>query len=78
VDQPLSGKVHGNTIVLDSPLPVPDGQTVEVVIRPPRASLSSNAGTEKLGPPAWWTGEDDRILAEIHQSRKQDRPEIEV
>jgi hypothetical protein len=74
MDQVLTGTVHGNTIVLDHPLAVPDGQAVEVVVRdrPQTVSKASDAET-KTSPPDWWTEEDDRILEEVYQSRKGQR-----
>lgn len=77
MDQVLTGTVHGNTIVLDHPLAVPDGQPVEVVVRdrPPAVKKARDA---EASPPDWWTEEDDRILDEVNQSRKRSmRPEID-
>ncbi len=80
MDQVLTGTVHGNTIVLDHPLPVPDGQAVEVVLHDRRSTSvvpAPRSGTSH-SPPAWWTDDDDRILAEIYETRKRSaRPEIE-
>jgi hypothetical protein len=78
VDQVLTGTVHGNTIVLDHPLPVPDGQAVEVVVRDCRSTpvVPAPPSGASHAPPTWWTADDDRILAEIHETRKQSaRPE---
>ena len=71
MDETLTGTVHGNTIVLDSPLSLRDGQSVEVVVRTPRTLPPSMAvDPAEMGPPAWWSDEDDRILAEIYRARK--------
>jgi hypothetical protein len=80
MDQVLTGTVHGNTIVLDHPLAVPDGQAVEVILRdrPSQSSETTTDAEAKTSPPKWWTDEDDRILEDIYQSRKRStRPEIE-
>jgi hypothetical protein len=81
MEQVLTGTVHGNTIVLDHPLPVPDGQAVEVLVRDRRTPSPPNVETGNLSDdsrPAWWTDDDDRILEEIYQARKRStRPEIE-
>jgi hypothetical protein len=71
--QVLTGTVHGNTIVLDSPLAVPDGHVVEVVVRERTAHAKPQAGQESADDSQafWWTDEDDRILEEIYQSRKR-------
>jgi hypothetical protein len=77
MNQTLTGTIHGNTIILDASLEMPAGQRVEVVVRdlPRRSSATVDAIEEK--PPAWWTNEDDRILDEIYQARKQTtRPEV--
>ena len=75
MDQTLTGTVHGNTIVLDAPPRVADGQAVEVVIR------------EKLKPHTWGDGiirsaggwaafpEMDAIMEKIHAERKLERRE---
>jgi len=73
MDQTITGTIHGNTIVLDAPSGVPDGARVEVVVRKPGDGILRSAGA--LAP--YWTPEDDRILEEIYQARKQStRPEI--
>ncbi len=67
----LTGTIHGNTIVLDGPPALPDGESVEIVIRSntQRGSVSLTEVAEDARP-EWWTDEDDRILEEIYQSRK--------
>jgi len=80
MDQVLTGTVHGNTIVLDGPLSVPDGEIVEVVVRNPRPQSTLDqvaVDPTNDSPPSWWTPDDDRILDEIYQARKHStRPEI--
>jgi len=61
-----TGIVHGNTIVLTEPLAVLEGQQVEVVVRPTRGDDAEEVA-------AFWTPEDDRILAEIQAARKLSR-----
>jgi hypothetical protein len=74
MDQVVTGTVQGNTIVLDGPIAVPDGHTVEIVVRD--LERQSAIGSDEGKPPAWWTKEDDRILDEIHRARKRStRPE---
>jgi len=74
MSQTLTGTVHGNTIVLDTPPSFPDGQSVEVVIRSsaPSSPPFDAQATESV-PPEWWTPEDDQILDEIYRARKQER-----
>ena len=70
----MNGVVHGNTIALEGPVGVPDGQEVQVVVtaieprRPWGEGLCRCAGALA----GEWTNEDDRILEEIHQERKRD------
>jgi hypothetical protein len=78
MDQVVSGTVQGNTIVLDGPLSIPDGQSVEVVVRETRTKPSLRpVDFADAAPPTWWSEEDDRILEEIYRARKRStRPEI--
>lgn len=73
MQQQLSGVVHGNTIVLDTPSSLPDGQRVEVIVRQSvgKAGDSHITAVNEESPPYWWSDEDDRILEEIYQTRKQ-------
>ena len=69
--QPLQGEVHGSIIKLTEDPGLPDGQRVEVVVRPTvqrdqeaaRERLASYKGLEDSSE------EDDRILEEIEQER---------
>lgn len=73
MDQVVTGTVHGNSILLDERLAVPDGQTVEVVVRHPPGQPHPDRGDADAAegpPPTWWTSEDDRILQEIYEARK--------
>lgn len=75
MDQLITGTIHGNTIVLDAPAPMPDGQAVEVVIRPvPQASKPWGEGIRASA--GGWAGypEMESIMEQIHQARKVDRP----
>ncbi|MFM7843199.1 MAG: hypothetical protein ACKPEY_03065 [Planctomycetota bacterium] len=71
----LHGVVHGQTIELAEPIPVADGQEVEVTIkvvstkRPWGEGLRSCAGALTND----WTREDDRILADIQRDRSDDQ-----
>lgn len=71
----LHGIVNGNTIELSDDLGVPAGQAVEVMVRLlPESNVStpeSNGGDKPAGEFVW-TEEDDRILEQIYQQRKND------
>lgn len=80
MDQVLTGTVRGNTIVLDNPPPIADGEAVRVIVcevggaREPGDGIRQSAGALAFE----YTDEDDRILTEIYQSRRVNtRPEIE-
>lgn len=68
--QSITGTVHGNTIVLDAPPGVPEGERVEVIVRASEG-VRQDADSSESKPPAWWTEEDDRILDEIYRARKR-------
>ena len=80
----LNGRVHGQTIEFDEPLPCGDGQRVRVLLLPDTAALP----VEPLPPGeglrrafgAWAEDGDelDRFVEEIYLARKQDRPEIKL
>jgi len=67
------GKIQGQTIVFDEPLGLPPGQEVEVTITPIARQQTWGEGIRRsAGAMAdSWTGDDDRILAEIHEDRKR-------
>lgn len=70
------GTVHGRTIELGQDLGLPDGQQVEITVRP-IAPSKSDAWGDGLRRCAGslansWTEEDERILKEIYQDRKRD------
>ena len=69
----IHGKAQGRTIVLDEPLGLPLGQDVEVVVTPVASRRPWGEGIRRsAGALAeTWSGEDDRILAEIHEDRKR-------
>ena len=70
----IHGIVHGNTIELKGSPGVPDGQEVEVVVRTIEPARLRGEGIRRSAGALAdsWTGEDERILAEIHEDRKRD------
>jgi hypothetical protein len=70
----LHGKVHGKTIELEEDLGVPEGQEVEITLKTVPTKTPWGEGLRRCAGALAneWTDEDDRILAEIHQGRKQD------
>lgn len=75
MDQLVTGTIHGNTIVLDAPASMPEGQAVEVIIRP--ASPAKGPWGEGIRASAGgWAGypEMEAVMERIHQERKVDRP----
>jgi hypothetical protein len=80
MQQLLTGTVHGNTIVLDAPPGVPEGQHVEVIVRicPASSNAIETATKDSEGADFVYTEEDDRILEEIYRARHfPTRPEVE-
>ena len=78
----LNGRVHGQTIEFDEPLPCGDGQRVRVLLLPetaaiPAEPLPAGEGLRRAFG-AWAEDGDelDRFVEEIYLARKQDRPEI--
>jgi hypothetical protein len=72
----LHGIVNGKTIELSDDPGVPAGQEVEVTVKPVRAqSAEWGEGLRQCAGALAeeWTEEDDRILEEIYQQRKQFR-----
>ncbi len=68
------GKVHGNTIVLDDDLGMPEGQEVEVQLRIiPKAAPQPGAGFLRTEGALADDTEWDGIMEEIYQSRKVER-----
>jgi hypothetical protein len=69
----VHGIVHGNTIELKENPGISDGQEVRVILsitkkpRPWGEGIRNSAGALAHEPPE----EDDKILEEIYQSRKQ-------
>jgi hypothetical protein len=71
----LYGIVKGRTIELTDDPGVPAGQAVEVIIKTlPRAQSAWGDGLRGCAGALAddWTDEDDRILEEIYQERKND------
>ena len=74
MSQVLTGIVHGNTIVLDGSPSLPDGQSVEVVIR--GKLVPNKSGDGIIRSAGGWAEypEMDTIMEKIHAQRKLDRP----
>jgi hypothetical protein len=75
----LHGRAHGKTIELDEDLGLCEGQEIEiqvtVVVTPTRWGDGLRRCAGALAND--WTEEDDRILEELYNDRKNDRrPEI--
>jgi hypothetical protein len=70
----IHGKVHGRIIELDEDPGIPQGQEVEITLKAVPARQPWGEGLRRCAGALAneWTEEDDRILAEIHQSRQQD------
>lgn len=71
----LRGVVNGKTIELRDDPGVPPGQEVEVVVTPvPARKEPWGEGLRRCAGAMAdeWTEEDDRILEEIYQQRKND------
>ena len=70
----IHGTVHGKTIEIDEDLGVADGQQVEIILKTVPAKRPWGEGLRRCAGALAneWTEEDDRILTEIHQSRRQD------
>jgi len=74
----ISGVVHGNTIELKRSPGVPDGQEVEVILRPVGGPPSDGGGFHRsagaLADDPHWDG----IMAEIQRERRLERrPQME-
>jgi hypothetical protein len=69
----IHGRIHGKTIELDEDLGIGDGEEVEVIVRPVKGKRPWGEGIKcSAGALAdCWTKEDDRILKEIQEDRKQ-------
>ena len=74
----LRGVVHGRTIELEGDTGMEDGRKVEVILRakelpgPPPGWKPGSRETAAGMMASWWTEEDDRILEQIRQERKND------
>jgi hypothetical protein len=71
----LHGVVNGKTIKLAEDLGIPSGQEVEIVVtlvQPNKAEWGEGLRRCAGALADEWTEEDDRILEEIHQQRKND------
>ena len=71
----VKGTVGSNSIVLEQPLDMPDGQLVEITVRPIQATgpspdtlgVSPTEGALRDDP--WWDG----IMDDVHAARRHDR-----
>jgi hypothetical protein len=74
LSQTYTGTVHGNAIVLNEPVQLPEGEQVEVVVKaaePPRRwgeGIKRSAGGWAQYP------ELDEVFQRIHAERKLERP----
>ncbi len=71
----VHGIVHGKTIELDQDLGVAEGQHVEITVRTvvPPADRKTGEGFLRTEGALQGDSEWDAIMAEIHQTRKQER-----
>lgn len=71
--KPTRGVIRGKTIELTEDLGISDGQEVEVIVRVRESRPDWGQGIlRSAGAMApYWTDEDDRILDEIEQARRQ-------
>ena len=70
----VHGVIRGKTIELDQDLHMAEGQQVEIQVKMVSQPANWGDGLRRCAGALAdeWTDEDDRILAEIHESRKQD------
>ncbi len=70
----VHGVIRGKTIELDEELGVADGREVEVQVKVIEPAANWGEGLRRCAGILAddWSAEDDRILEEIHQSRKED------
>ena len=75
----LHGVVHGRTIELTEPLPLPDGQEVAVTVTPTAPRLPPGEGIRRTAG-AWAedAAELDRYLEWTRQQRKAGRRSIDA
>ena len=71
----LHGVVHGQTIELAEPIPVADGQEVEVAIKVVSTKRPWGEGLRRCAGALAneWTHHDDRILADIQRDRSDEQ-----
>lgn len=74
----LRGIVHGTSIELEHPLPVPDGSQIELIVR--QLPVSDEQQKQRLeafsGCCEQDSGDLDSFLNWNHGQRRQDRPEL--
>lgn len=71
--KPSRGVIHGKMIELVEDLGFTEGQEVEVIVRVrnPRPGWGQGILNSAGAMAPYWTPDDDRILAEIEQDRRQ-------
>ena len=67
------GIVQGNSIQLTQPLPVPDGQRVEIEVRAVSAGRARGEGLLRTEGALADDDEWDAIMDEIHRARRWER-----
>lgn len=69
----IHGRIHGKTIELDVDLGIADGEEVEVIVKPKKPKRPWGDGIKRSAGALAdsWTEEDDRILSEIQEDRRQ-------
>lgn len=70
----IHGRIRGKTIELDDDTGMPEGQEVEITLKIIPTKHPWGEGLRRCAGALAdeWTEEDDRILAEIHDSRQRD------
>ena len=74
MEKSFHGIVHGKIIELTDESGLPDGERVEVTIRPESAAQDWGEGLRRCAGVLAdsWTDEDDRILERIEEERRSD------
>jgi hypothetical protein len=72
----IQGVIRGKTIEFTDEIDLPDGQPVEIIVRPARGNSSQpwGAGLERCAGAMAdsWSEEDDRILQHLAEERTRD------
>lgn len=67
------GRIRGKMIEIDNDLGVPDGQEVEVVVRPMESCMSWGDGIRRSAGAAADVDDFDEVYAQIERERKAAR-----